>query len=947
MPKQSENTLETNLIKQLESLNYKPVVIEDESQLLDNLKMQIGIHNEITLSDAEFARVLNHLKQSNPFDCSTILRDKFNLERDDGQKIYIEFLNKDKWCQNEYQVTRQISIDGKYKNRYDVTLLVNGLPLVQIELKRSGQELKEAFHQINRYHRHSYGAGEGLFLYIQLFVISNGVNTKYYTNNKPGSGQTKMGFEQTFYWTDKDNNRISGLNEFTNSFLEPCHLSKMITKYIVLNQTKRLLMVLRPYQFYAVENIVDRVKNTNKNGYIWHTTGSGKTLTSFKASQILAATKSVHKVIFVVDRKDLDSQTTEEFNLFAKDSVDPTDNTAGLVKQLNDDSIGLIVTTIQKLSNAITLRRHQDKVADLKDKRVVFIFDECHRSQFGDTHKRIKEFFSHAQMFGFTGTPIFAENASKNDLGKRTTKDLFEECLHKYVITDAIRDESVLKFSIEYVGKYKQRETSRNNLDIDVESIDTKELMESPLRINKIVDYIIANHDRKTHSRKFTAMLCVGSIDAVTQYYEAFRARDHKLKIATIFSYGTNEDDSQATSNFDEAEIIPAKEEVINIHSRDKLEGYIEDYNKMFGSKFSTKDSDSFRNYNDDISKRVKTKEIDLLIVVNMFLTGFDSKSLNTLYVDKKLQYHGLVQAFSRTNRIYNPNKSQGNIVCFRNLKHNTDEAIALFSNKDAHEVILTGPYEDYQHKFEVALEQLYAVTPTVASVDTLPDEQRQLLFVKAFRELLRVKNVLSSFSDFDYATLGISEQTFVDYTSKYLDLRDKVRPGGGSEKVSILDDVDFELELIQRDDITVSYILNLLGNIVRASESEKEIQIKKALDTIASNPSLRSKRELIEKFIGDSLPQIQDAGSVQEQFENFVELQKNREFVKFCEDEKLDKNKFDEIVGKYVFNKRLPLPSQITDSLLFEVKILDRRTIINRIKLRLEKFVETYLTGV
>ncbi|HYW21869.1 MAG TPA: HsdR family type I site-specific deoxyribonuclease [Nodularia sp. (in: cyanobacteria)] len=448
---QSEPELEQNLIKRLTGLGYEPVNISNAEDLKANLKAQLEKHNGITLSDTEFKSILNHLDKGNIFERAKRLRDKMELSRDDGITFYLEFLNTEHWCQNQYQVTNQITQQGNYKNRYDVTLLINGLPLVQIELKRRGLELKEAFNQINRYQRHSYGADNGLFQYVQIFVISNGVNTRYYANNR------KQEYKQTFYWADQENNLITQLEDFADRFLEKCHVSKMICKYIVLHESDKVLMVLRPYQYYAVEAIIERVKDTDKNGYIWHTTGSGKTLTSFKAAQILTQLPKVHKVLFVVDRADLDYQTSREFNDFSPDCVDTTDNTRQLVEQMAGDS-RLIVTTIQKLNTAIKKPRHEVTMESLKNQRIVFIFDECHRSQFGETHKHIVKFFTKAQMFGFTGTPIFADNAASNQHGKRTTKDLFQECLHKYVITNAIADENVLKFSVEYWGKIKRKD---------------------------------------------------------------------------------------------------------------------------------------------------------------------------------------------------------------------------------------------------------------------------------------------------------------------------------------------------------------------------------------------------------------------------------------------------------------------------------------------------------
>lgn len=755
---QSEYALEQNLIEQLECMEYARVRIDHEAAMLANLKRQLEIHNDnITLTQPEFDRILNHLNTGSVVERARILRDKFALKREaaNGQPaetIYLSFLNCDDWCMNEFQVTNQISMESKRKNRYDVTILINGLPLVQIELKRRGAELKVAFHQVNRYQHESFDAGAGLFQYVQLFIISNGVNTKYFANNKYQS------FEQTFFWTDKENSRLSDLCEFAGIFLKPCHVAKMITHYTVITE-EGVLKVLRPYQFYATEALVDRVKNSNDNAYIWHTTGSGKTLTSFKASQILMRLPKVHKVLFVVDRKDLDYQTTREFNAFAKGSVDATTDTHNLVKQLTDDTTKLIVTTLQKLNNALIKPHYLDKIAHLQDKKFVFIFDECHRSQFGETHQNIKRFFSNAQMFGFTGTPIFADNAN-NGIGQiRTTKDLFGECLHKYVIVDAIKDENVLRFAVEYVGKYQYKD-SANLLDIEVEAINKQELLDSPQRLEKITDYILAHHAQKTKAPSFTAMFCVSSIDNLIQYYALFKQKQagiaRPLKIATIFSYTANEASPLANGMIpEESPDVPSGARV-NQSSRDKLDEFIDDYNALFGTKYTTNDNQSFYNYYQDIAKRVRSGEIDILLVVNMFLTGFDSPRLNTLYVDKNLKFHGLVQAFSRTNRILNEKKSQGNIVCFRNLKAATDEAIALFSNKDAKETVLLEPYESYVEQFNKATEELLAIAPTVASVDVLPDEKAELAFVTKFRELLRIKNILTTFADFDDTDLSL-----------------------------------------------------------------------------------------------------------------------------------------------------------------------------------------------
>lgn len=948
MAKQPEQILEEQLVEQLQKLNYNLVNIRDEKELIANLKSQLEKHNNISFSTSEFEKVLNILSKGSVFEKAKTLREKQHIVRDNGDNLYFEFIQTEHWCQNQFQVTHQVAMEGKYKNRYDVTLLINGLPLVQIELKRRGLELKEAFNQINRYQRHSFGANSALFQYLQIFVISNGVNTKYYANNRFQS------FKQTFYWTDKENKRLTNIvNGFTSEFLEPCHISKMICKYIVLNETQKILMVLRPYQYYAVEALVDKVMHSRSNGYIWHTTGSGKTLTSFKASQILTNLPKVKKVVFVVDRKDLDYQTNKEFNSFSKGSIDGTDNTKALVKQFTDDT-KLIVTTIQKLNTAISKKQYLGKMEKLKDERIVFIFDECHRSQFGETHSRIKTFFNEPQMFGFTGTPIFAENAVKNELGKRTTKELFGDCLHKYVITDAIKDENVLKFSVEYVGRYKRKDTA-TEIDIEVEDIDTKELMESPLRLEKIANYILANHNRKTHSKEFTAMFCVSSIETLIKYYDIFQKKEdegkHNLRIATIFSYAANENDADANGFIpEELSVVEEPRALYGLqaHSREKLDEYIEHYNKMFGTKFSTKDSESFYNYYNDISKKVKERKIDILLVVNMYLTGFDSPPLNTLYVDKNLRYHGLIQAYSRTNRILNEQKSQGNIVVFRNLKNATDEAITLFSNKEAIEVIIMKPYEDYVKKFNEAFIALLKITPTVNSVNDLHTENDELEFIKAFRELMRIKNILTAFADFKWESLAMSEQLFEDFKSKYLDLYDKVKSDHQKEKVSILEDVDFELELIHRDEINVAYIIQLLIKLkskVRADVAQTEKEIFNLLNTEAH---LRSKRELIEKFIQANLPAIEDTDDIPQEFEKFWNAEQQKAFNQLVKDEKLSAVKTQSLIEDYLYAEREPLRDEILELLEGDKPtVLERKKTGDRILKKILNFVDIFINGI
>ena len=946
-PTQSEAILEEKLIQQLVGLGYERVAIKDEAALLNNLKRQLEKHNQTQLTEVEFQRVLNQLNKGNVFDRAKTLRDKMQLAREDGTTTYLEFLNTEHWCRNEYQVTHQISLEGSYKNRYDVTLLVNGLPLVQIELKRRGMEMKEAFNQINRYQRHSFTAAYGLFQYVQIFVISNGVNTKYYANNR------KQTFKQTFYWTDVDNKRIARLEDFADAFLEKCQLSKMVCRYIVQHESDKIMMVLRPYQYYAVEAIIDRVKNSDKNGYIWHTTGSGKTLTSFKAAQLLVALPQVEKVVFVVDRRDLDYQTTREFNHFSDGSVDGTSNTAKLVEQFNDDT-QLIVTTIQKLNTAIQRRRYLQKMEPLRQQKVVFIFDECHRSQFGDTHQRIIGFFQQAQLFGFTGTPIFAENAVAFKGIKKTTAQLFDECLHKYVITNAIRDENVLKFSIEYVGRYRRKiDGDEVNLDIEVEAIDTRELLDSEERLDKISDWIIAHHDRKTHQKHFSAIFAVSSVDNLIRYYELFKAKKlagkHGLRIATIFSYTANEADKDA-----DGQIIDEDQEVsglVNKHSRAKLDEFIADYNRQFSTSFSTKDSKQFYNYYKDIGKRLKDREkkdlpedrVDILLVVNMFLTGFDAKRVNTIYVDKNLKYHGLIQAFSRTNRIIGDLKSQGNIVSFRNLKKNTDDAIGLFSNPEAKEIILMEPYQVYVEKFNAAFQDLIQISPNPDSVDELLTEEDELAFVQAFRQLIRINNVLSGFAEYDPDDLNIDPQEFVDFKSKYLDIRDKVRHDRQKEKVSILNDVDFELELIHRDQINVSYIVKLLTRLHAARAEEREKQRQEITNQLNNEVQLRSKRELIEKFIDQELPRISDSDQVEQDFENYWSAERQRAIQQLLMEENLQEGSVRGIIDNYLFSGRPPLSDDIQQALIVKPSILKRQLIIDRVRDKIMALIERF----
>lgn len=973
---QSEQQLEDALIAQLASLGYDMVDVTSEAQLIENLQTQLQAANDVQLSAAEFKQVLHYLqKPIGIFKKAHALRDRVPVKRDDGSTTYLRLLlderhdeSADEPSLNRFQVTRQVTMTGDYENRYDVTILVNGLPLVQIELKRSGIEMKQAFSQINRYRRHSFWAGAAFFQYVQLFVVSNGVHSKYFANAR------ELRFEQSFYWAEKNSKRIGNLSDFTRAFLPPEHLGKMLSQYIVLNESQRSLMVLRPYQVYATEAIVERVQNPpaeKPNGYIWHTTGSGKTLTSFKTAQLLTKLPDVHKVVFCVDRKDLDTQTIDEFNAFKKDSVSGTDNTSLLVQQLKDDT-SLIVTTIQKLNNAIHNPRYLRELGALKDQRVVFIFDECHRSQFGETHRRICEFFNNRQLFGFTGTPIFEDNAAsvtfekgeQKFTRKHTTQDLFHKRLHSYVITDAIKDENVLPFAVEYVGRYSQKDDAA---DTDVEAIDTREVLDSPERAEQVVDYILKVHGNKTHSRRYTAMFCVSSVPMLIQTMDLFRAKraagEHDLTVATIFSYQANQAGVSAPEDMEgrKAEIDDGiLDDDVNLeagdggnpHYREKLDTYISEYNQQFGTAFSTKDSKKFYNYYKDIAKRLKAKpdvkvpkqRVDILLVVNMFLTGFDSKYVNTMYVDKNLKQHGLIQAYSRTNRILGPKKSQGNIVVFRNLKKATDEAVQLFSNKQASEIIFVPPYDEYVAEFNELVPELTKLVPRPADVLHLASEQAQLQFVQLFRRLLRLHNVLSSFAEFDVNDLHLTPQRFAEYRSAYLDLFDKVDKDHAAEKVSILDDVDFELELLHRDVINVDYILKLLVQLRDAKEEDQPQLRQQILDAVSGDEELRSKRELIAKFIDEQLPNVPNSVMIPESFESFWEHERDDAFAALVKEEQLDADKLQEVINRYVYTGQQPLPDpDIMNLLTYKPKIVQRKPTRERVYERVMDYVDTF----
>ena len=930
MTHQSEIQLENELIEQLASLGFELVSIPDGEVLIVNLRSQLEKFNETKFSDTEFARILNHLQKGDRFKKAKTLRDRFALTRDDEATFYVRFFNMDKWCKNEYQVAHQVNQEGTYKNRYDVTLFINGLPLVQIELKRRGMEMKEAFNQIQRYHRHSFTGT--LFEYVQIFVISNGVNTKYFSNNP------KQSFEQTFFWTDEENIKITKLNEFAEVFLEKCRVSGMIAEYIVLAESLQIPMILRPYQYYAAKAIEKRVKESDKNGYIWHTTGSGKTLTSFKASQILSRMPEVKKVLFVVDRKDLDIQTTKEFNSFSDGSVDGTNNTYHLVKQLKDPNRKLIVTTIQKLDIAISRESYFAQFKQLHDEKVVIIFDECHRSQFGLTHARIKNAFNSAQLFGFTGTPIFADN----NVGGVTTADVFGQCLHKYIITHAIDDNNVLGFVVEYVGKYKQKDTDTLDADIFaetlVEGINTREVLESDERLNKITDYVLGDWKRKTKNGRFNAIFATPSIEVLKKYYRLFKEKKpDSLRIATIFTYQANEEDS---SDMLDVDIFAGEGTTGNQHSRDFLEDCIADYNTQYGTNYST---ERFYDYYRNLQTRIKNKEVDLVLVVNMFLTGFDSPRLNTLYVDKNLRYHGLIQAYSRTNRLFNSDKPHGNIISFRNLKMSTDKALALFGDENAKEIVFKKPYEEQKKDFENKLVELKEKVPTIDSVDDLQGDEERALFVKTFRDLLRIKSSLETFAEFTFSDLGISEQEFYDYQSKYLDIHEE-RKKHDPEAESILDQIDFELELTVRDIIDFDYIIQLIAGLKNiSSDALREKKTEDILKLFDRDVKLRKKKELIRKFIEENLPKINSGEDVEKAFEEFWTSERSTALKEVAQAENIPLEKFEGVISEYLYTQKLPRGQDIVDLLPEAPRILERQSIIDRVRDAIENIIDMF----
>lgn len=909
MAYQSEAQLEQQLIEQLQNQNYSAVSLSDYDALLANFKEQFEAFNAgklggKALSPKEWERVLNYINGKSIFESAKLIRDKFVLERDDGTKPYLQFLDED-YTKNRYQVTHQTTVVGKYTNRYDVTLLINGLPLVQIELKRRGIDIKEAVNQIMRYRKHSY---QGLYHFIQFFVVSNGVDTKYFANS-----DKDILYSHTFFWTDENNIRVTNLKDFSVVFLARDLLTKMLTKFTILNDTDKVLMVMRPYQVYATEALIRQATLTNRNAYIWHTTGAGKTLTSFKTAQILASMPNIKKVIFLVDRKDLDTQTTEEFNKFEAGSVDATDRTDILVKQMKDKNRQLIVTTIQKMATAVKKPQYAKVMELYRNEKVVFIIDECHRSQFGDMHKDIVRHFQKAQFLGFTGTPRFEVNGKIEGKVTQTTEKLFGECLHSYLIKDAIFDNNVLGFHIEYIttmkGAYDENDSTMT------EAIDVGELYMADERMTMIANHIVQNHKAKTRSRQYTAIFAVSSIPMLIKYYDIFKSINHDLNISGIFSYGANED----YEGHDE-------------HSRDALERIIADYNKTFSTNFST---ETFSAYHKDISDRMKgkkTKQLDILIVVNMFLTGFDSKPLSVLYVDKDMMYHDLLQAYSRTNRVEKETKPWGIIVCYRNLKQKTDDALALFS-QGRPDGILTQSFEFYVQKFNELAAGIKQLAPTPASIDIMYSEDDQKRFVVMFRELTRYLLSLQTFVEFsfDRSNLDMTDQEYQDYKSKYLLLYRKNQTG--KEVVSVLDDVDFCIELMESNQINVAYIMNLIRNIDFTTKQTRERDIEHIKSEIgrSDNLHLHKKIDILRAFLDQIVSGFDGTEDIEVEYNEFENKQKTKEIEAFAEREGVDAEMLKSEIAEFEFVGVLN-PGEIRDNITEPMPLLKKRSLVNRI---------------
>jgi type I restriction enzyme R subunit len=924
---QSEAELEKAFIEQLKTQAYDFLPITSEDELIDNLRLQLEALNNYRFTNTEWEQFFKSkiANQNNGIEEKTTIIQEDHIQLlicEDGTVKNIYLIDKANIHNNRLQVVNQYAVDsGQRSNRYDVTLLVNGLPLVHIELKKRGVDIKEAFNQINRYNRESFWAGCGLFEYVQLFVISNGTYTKYYSNTtrfthirELGDGAVKKGkrtsnsFEFTSWWADANNRPIIDLMDFGRTFFAKHTLLNLLTKYCVFTSDK-LLLAMRPYQIVATERILNRINVSNNyksygtiegGGYIWHTTGSGKTLTSFKTAQLASKLPFVDKVLFVVDRKDLDYQTMKEYDKFEKGAANSNTNTAILKKQLENPNAHIIITTIQKLSVLIKKQKNHS----VFNQHIVIIFDECHRSQFGDMHTAITKAFKKYHLFGFTGTPIFAKNSSSNSRADlKTTAQAFGDKLHTYTIVDAITDKNVLPFRIDYISTMREEE---NIKDEKVWNIDREKALKDPKRISNIVTYIREHFDQKTKRNSFyqlkdrrlagfNSIFAVSSIDVAKIYYTEFQKQiaglpsDKQLKIATIYSFSANEEDPEIDGILDDEN--PEDTSKLDQSSRDFLEAAIQDYNKMFKMNFDTS-SDKFQSYYKDVSERVKNREIDLLIVVNMFLTGFDATTMNTLWVDKNLRLHGLLQAFSRTNRILNSIKTFGNIICFRNLEKATNESIALFGDKEAGGVVLLKTYNEYYNGYKKGDKDIRGYVDLVNDLqenyqvgEPIIGEQAQKDFIKLYGAILKVKNILTTFDEFAGNEL-LTDRDVQDYHSMYINLYNDFRGKNKGDNENINDDIVFEMELIKQVEINIDYILQLIRKYHDGHLKDKEIviSISKAID---SSVELRNKKELIEQFIESLTPTT----NVDDDWHSFVDEKKLEELDSIITEEVLDKD--------------------------------------------------------
>ena len=946
----TEYEVEEIFIEQLEGLGYRFIKMANYDDVTANFRTQFCKVNSKALTDAkgvaelsdgEFAKIMLRLDNHTIYESAKILREKWVLELDNGKSVYVQFLTDD-MDRNTYQVTHQVTMDKahkddvEYKNRYDVTVLINGLPLVQIELKRSGVELNEAINQINRYRAYSF---KGLFRYIQVFVVSNSVQTKYFANanERRADGTEQLILKSlAFYWTGRNNVRINRLGEFTNDFFDKYSLTEMLTKFMVIKETEPIIMVMRPYQIYAVKESMERVLGSNLNGFVFHTTGSGKTLTSYKLASLLRDNPNVDKVFFLIDRKDLDDQTVDEYNSFEQGCVDNTDSTKQLVEDLQDTNKTLVITTIQKMANAIKSERYAKVMDALSDSKCVFIIDECHRSQFGKMHGDIKRHFKRANYVGFTGTPIFKENKGANG---RTTADMFfsgtlDACIHKYMIKEAIADGNVLRFSVEYM-----RSINANKVDIkdfDLKKIDDPDyckrmnvdidaLYHDEERISMIADHILSTldaHIKPTGKDVYTALFAVDKIQTLMDYYHAFKVKNDKgYKICAIFTFQPNEDLSEGQDE----------------HSARYLQECMDDYNALFGTSY---DLTTFDAYRKDIAKRLKQKDIpqvDLLIVVDMFLTGFDSKPTNTLFLDKNLIYHSLVQAYSRTNRIDKPTKQFGQIITYRNIKKAQDAALRLFSGSGDPNDYLLESYEYYVTEYRKQAEAIRKICPTAADCGNLIEEDKQKEFIIIFRVLAKALATMKTFSKFDWADLDLfmDEEEYTEYKSWYMTFYDEQKEKRRNGTKSVLADIDFNIELVRTDKINVVYVLNLLKEINRKDKNEMQKSIDLILREIdrSDNEKMRYKSEIMKAFITSRFFDLDPEEDIIKEYEEYEREVMEDSVRKFSEETNIDYDIVINVLNEYFISEVNVTKERVRQKLApMNLPLLEQTKLVNRL---------------